>query len=478
MSHHFIDKYYTNTNSMLITDDSNEYSCILSLTDLKKNKNRFYILQLINDNDQFVLYRRYGRIGEEGKIIIKNYCKIDDGKTEFKKKFKHKTKNEWDNRQTFQDKNSYVYNNVKVNNIDKIKNSMNIKSTLSIEIQEFIKMISNTEMILGSLSELKFDVSKIPFGQISNDQINNGKIILNKIKIKLSNNESIEETYFDLTRLFYHLIPYSCGRKNPPIINNLELIIQLQNDIEYLGNIQQAMNIISANNITEHPLDNAYNNMNAKINSIDKSSHIWGVLNDYLLNTHGPTHKFSLELVNILEIENNMNKSFNMTPHTQLLFHGSRMCNWCSIIKNGFVLDPSMLEVHITGKMFGYGLYFTNSSSKSAQYCGLKTSQDGRICLLLAEVSVGNECKKIYADPYINKSIIETKHYQSVWGQGKLTPKSGITIGDECSGMYVPNGKLKRSSVNSVLIYDEKVVYNLNQVKPRYMMIVDLKWNK
>ena len=479
MSCHSIDKYYTNTNCVLISENDDEFSCILSLTDLDNNKNRFYILQLINDNNRFILYKRYGRIGEEGKTMIKSYCKLNDGKNEFKKQFKHKTKNEWIAKHNFQNKNGYVYNKIEVNNVDKIKHSMDIKSILPNDIQEFIKMISNPEMIMGSLSELKFDITKLPFGKISDEQIDNGKSILHKIKMKLLNNESIEETFISLTKLFYHYLPYACGRKKPPVINNLQLIEQLQNDIEYIYNIQQALNIISSNNITEHPLDSAYNNINAKITPLNKSSPMWGILSEYLINTHGPTHKFSLNLVNILEIENNMNKSFDTpTKHTQLLFHGSRMCNWCSIIKNGFVLDPSMLEVHITGKMFGYGLYFTNSSSKSAQYCGLQNGQDGRICLLLAEVNVGTECKKICADPYINKNIIEKKQYKSVWGQGKLTPKSGITIGDESNGMYIPNGKLKRSSVNSVLIYDEKIVYSLDQIQPRYMMVLDLKWNK
>ena len=93
MPNHSIDKHYTDKNCELLTDDNgNEFSCILSLIDLKENKNRFYILQLINNNNKFILYRRYGRIGEEGKIMIKNYCKLSNGKEEFIKQFKKKNK--------------------------------------------------------------------------------------------------------------------------------------------------------------------------------------------------------------------------------------------------------------------------------------------------------------------------------------------------------------------------------------------------
>lgn len=47
----------------------NNYSCTLNQTDIKTNKNKFYIMQVIKCKDgKFVLFIRYGRVGEKGKI--------------------------------------------------------------------------------------------------------------------------------------------------------------------------------------------------------------------------------------------------------------------------------------------------------------------------------------------------------------------------------------------------------------------------
>lgn len=51
--------------------------------------------------------------------------------------------------------------------------------------------------------------------------------------------------------------------------------------------------------------------------------------------------------------------------NVRLLWHGSRNENWLSIIRNSLVLNPDAI---ITGKMFGQGIYFAPSSSKSWNY--------------------------------------------------------------------------------------------------------------
>lgn len=54
---------------------------------------------------------------------------------------------------------------------------------------------------------------------------------------------------------------------------------------------------------------------------------------------------------------------------TSLLFHGSRNENWYSIIKTGLKCNP--VNVVITGKMFGNGIYFANKADKSCGYTSL-----------------------------------------------------------------------------------------------------------
>lgn len=61
----------------------------------------------------------------------------------------------------------------------------------------------------------------------------------------------------------------------------------------------------------------------------------------------------------------------NNIINKQLLWHGSRNENWWSIINTGLVLRPSAV---ISGKMFGYGIYFAPSAQKSLGYTSLHGS--------------------------------------------------------------------------------------------------------
>lgn len=62
----------------------------------------------------------------------------------------------------------------------------------------------------------------------------------------------------------------------------------------------------------------------------------------------------------------------NNIKNTKLLFHGSRNENWWSIINSGLVLKPT--NAVITGKMFGYGLYYAPKARKSLGYTSLAGS--------------------------------------------------------------------------------------------------------
>ena len=57
---------------------------------------------------------------------------------------------------------------------------------------------------------------------------------------------------------------------------------------------------------------------------------------------------------------------------TKLLWHGSRNENWWSIVNSGLVLRPT--NAVITGKMFGYGIYFATKARKSLGYTSLSGS--------------------------------------------------------------------------------------------------------
>lgn len=87
---------------------------------------------------------------------------------------------------------------------------------------------------------------------------------------------------------------------------------------------------------------------------------------------------------------------------TLALWHGSRSENWLSILKNGLVLRPA--NAVITGKMFGYGIYFADQFSKSLNYTSLNGSvwangrqQEGYLAIY--EVHVGEQLELTRHEP-------------------------------------------------------------------------------
>lgn len=86
---------------------------------------------------------------------------------------------------------------------------------------------------------------------------------------------------------------------------------------------------------------------------------------------------------------------------TRLFWHGSRNENWWSIINTGLVLRPT--NAVITGKMFGYGIYYAPKARKSLGYTSLSGSYWARgnstsAFMALMDVAYGNPYDAYYFD--------------------------------------------------------------------------------
>ena len=97
------------------------------------------------------------------------------------------------------------------------------------------------------------------------------------------------------------------------------------------------------------------------------------------------------------------------------LWHGSRNCNWLSIIVNGLLLKPN---AQITGKMFGDGIYFAPSSMKSWNYTSFQGTywakgQSDIAIMGLYATAYGNPCNPTSASKY-TQSELNSKGYDCV----------------------------------------------------------------
>ena len=470
-----IDIYYKK-GGIIYESNNYAYTCTLNQTDIETNKNKFYIMQIIYNNSAYDHFIRYGRIGEPGKSSIDTYMTKEEALSAFEKQFKTKTGNNWSNKDSFVKKEGKYFLTETVYEVDKI-NIVEIKkepSKLNERVQQLIKFISDVESMKKTLIELNIDLKKMPLGKLSKIQIDKAQDILTNLSLIINNQNNSEEIGI-LSSEYYTYIPYSCGRKKPPIIDSFDKIGEYMNQLDDLKQMDVAIKINQEAESSKNPIDSIYANLNTHIEPIDKSSNIWKQIELYIKNTHASTHQFTATLVDAFSVmrngdRDNYNSYTKNIGNKQLLWHGSRMTNFCSILNKGLLLNPDNIGVVITGKMFGYGIYFANAFSKSANYTAYHTSNN-YACLLLCEVALGNESKRITSDYYITKESLKKEGCDSTWGMGISTPEKSTII----DGIKIPNGKLKKSNVNSVLLYDEFITYDSNQFNIKYMVIVKIQ---
>ena len=164
-------------------------------------------------------------------------------------------------------------------------------------------------------------------------------------------------------------------------------------------------------------------------------------------------------LKNVWKVENEkQTKAFNSYLQSEglrhrdckLLFHGTRSENVWNILKTGLVLRPT--NAVITGKMFGYGLYFAPSAQKSLGYTSLSGSywaggKSDSGFMILHSVA--------YGKPYVVDSF-NSKYYDFNYA----------ALRRACPGAHC----LHADSSKGMLRNDEIVVYKEEQIMPLYLI--------
>jgi poly [ADP-ribose] polymerase len=133
---------------------------------------------------------------------------------------------------------------------------------------------------------------------------------------------------------------------------------------------------------------------------------------------------------------------------TRLFWHGSRNENWWSILDSGLILRPT--NAVITGKMFGYGLYFADQARKSFNYTSYRGSYWARgssdtALMCLYDVHLGN---------WLRQKRYENWMYQLT--ENKLKERGNY------DSLFAEGGADIRNN--------EYIIYNENQCAPRYLV--------
>ncbi|KAG5315729.1 PARP polymerase, partial [Acromyrmex insinuator] len=458
-----------------------KYTVTLGLTNIQSKKNSYYKLQILkhDKHERYHLFRSWGRIGTTIGGDKLDRMSLEECIEQFESLYEEKTGNQWKNREHFVKVPNLMYP-IDIDHGDQeiVSLDSDIKSNLQKPIQDLIRLIFDVNEMKKVMLEFEIDLDKMPLGKLSKKQIEKAYVVLTELQevLKVMTDDVDRTTLVDASNRFYTLIPHNFGVSGPKILGSLEEIKTKCDMLDALLEMEVGYNLLcDKTNEKENPLDSHYKQLKTDIEVMDKTSEEFKMIEKYVKNTHAATHKqYELEIKEVFIIkrqgEEQRFKPFKKLPNRKLLWHGSRTTNYAGILSQGLRIAPP--EAPVTGYMFGKGIYFADMVSKSANYC-CTHSQNPTGLLLLCEVALGNMYEKYQAD-YIEK-LPKGKH--STLGRGQTQPDPQ-TIYKTKDGIEVPYGKGVPAKLNntSALLYNEYIVYDIAQVKVRYLVKMNFKY--
>lgn len=461
--------------------------CTLNQTNIQDNSNKFYIMQLLKNDKSggYSMFCRGGRVGYVGSSYCDLYIYLDDALSDFNKRFEDKTGNTWENRfkSNIHDtkENKYEFIQMKHHEVLseeelkkrkaelELKHKDQIGANIDDGVKNLVSLIYDPKLYAETLNQLKIDQNRLPLGKLSSKQMDIAYEIISHISQNIQNMD--QKALLKYSSQFYSIIPYASGMSAPPIIDNEAKIKEKMEQLKALDEMIVAAEKMSNPKISS--IEQRYLSLQCGLATVTDQKEIDMILN-YAKNTSACTHNFKIKVTNIYAVDRNgENNRFNekmangFTPsqmhNRQLLWHGSRLANFVGILSKGLRINPQNV-IH-TGSMFGNGVYFSNTASKSAQY--IHTKKNG--IMMLCEVALGN-CYELTNSKYI-KTL--PSGYDSTHGMGNTSPdpKGSITLSDGC---IVPCGNLVKKNISSSLLYDEFIIYDISQVRIRYLVQMDL----
>lgn len=128
--------------------------------------------------------------------------------------------------------------------------------------------------------------------------------------------------------------------------------------------------------------------------------------------------------------------------------------------------------------MFGKGVYFADTSTKSAGYCCSHSSANTGL-LLLCDVELGDPMHELDHSSFRAGDEAKEKGKIATLGRGSSVPagwKDAGCVSPALKGVQMPDVEkgAKSLGARSSLCYNEYIVYDVAQIRQRYLFQVKM----
>lgn len=447
-------------------DDFNFFDLLGEKSKTKGSSNKCYHIELHipNSGNKYQIHTSYGATGGSQIKEWREYSSLEEAEKDYNAIIKSKIKKGYVKIDIAQrvigtDAAKQIVKPVVLN-----VNQTN-DSSLPTETQNLIRTL------FGDTSKWVSETLKCPLGQLTNNQIDEGRKRLDEAKDILNNNKN-QSRLQDLTNEFYALIPHNLGSGSRGQLTHLlfDDLAKISAKEQDLDTLLDAKSVASA---FDNSIQAQYNELQCDFDLINPNDDIYKFINLYFEKSKIKQHGFgSTRIVNMWKMKRKGNERewflsnsekiadkcgknvfqneasvhnaslfinekrpdldsssielFNKA-NTWLCWHGTRNANVIGISKKGLLIRPA--GAVITGAMYGGGTYFAVNSTKSLNYCdngywtGNNSSNKSKFMFLL-DVSLGN----MYKAPRPFYYTKPPKGYHSVYGKAGGNVKNDEVI--------------------------------------------------
>ncbi len=392
------------------------------LTDLNGNNNKYYLVELWPlGNGQVVFRASYGRVGNQPQIDERVATPA------------------WVERK-IREKMRKGYQEVALH---RPQVAAVAPPPPSIAIEPSVQQV--VDWIYTEAREKIASYLAVGLDAVSQEQIERGrKLLLLALQQYANWEQSQSSGDFQMlsgtVQNFYNAIPTKLPSRITPdtVVKNFCASLDEQED--RLNQLEAAIATLQIEQA--QPQVSPYEALGAELSLLPQNSTRFGELVDYIERTL--THGYNVKVRNIFDVciaaeRKAFEQNTRGRDNTQLLFHGTAGQNVRHILRSGLICPRTASN----GRMFGHGIYFANRSSKSINYCSVRTRHIPNF-LFLADVALGK--------PYVAKDAMSDlreppKGHDSVWGKAGHTGAWG--------------GQLQ---------FDEFIIYTNAQQSLRYLV--------
>jgi poly [ADP-ribose] polymerase len=501
---------------MHVVDDGKVvWNVMLNQTNIGNNNNKFYVIQMLQDDvntSKYYCFTRWARVGLVGQFNLDEFNSIEGAKKAFEGKFRDKTKNQWsaicagaefktapgkytlieiDHTADADDARPPAKKARKGASDDNdddddddggaVTGGGGLKransSKLPASVQKLVEIIFDLKMMEAQMTELEYDITKQPLGRLSKGTIKSGYTVLKELENAIKGGDGDIEA---LTNRFYTLIPHVFGMKRPPLIKTLDQVRAKLAMIEALADIEVASTLLKASKGAGSMIDANYEKLNCHIEPVARTSAEFKTVQEYVDNTFKGKPPKIVEVF-ALERDGEQNRFADVGAalgNRKLLWHGSRLTNFVGILSQGLRIAPP--EAPVSGYRYGKGVYFADQASLSVNYC--RTYGSPNFCMLLADVALGTPAE-LTADQYMEKPLAKTNSTLAVGSwvpsnekkfelrKPKLPSNSKAAKIDH--SVDVPLGKPVTKTVKTACYENQYIVYDVGQAKLQYLILFE-----